>query len=140
MMMTKKKVLALAGVGVVAATLLCAVPAMAEGTLNQTFVKQAPGFNSNSWQDSHVDHNNTTVGFSACTYYNASGLQKSADVQLFDEQGLLPDQNVGGRSTTCGSMNFGEQTRSDGYHWYLVGLDGSTINIHQLSAKSAVAF
>lgn len=47
-MMKKKKVLALASVGVVAATLLCATPAIAEGTLSQTFSHKAPGFNSAS--------------------------------------------------------------------------------------------
>lgn len=139
-MMKKKKVLALASVGVVAATLLCATPAMAEGTLGQTFSQKAPGFNSASWQDSHLDHISTTVTLSSCTYYNAGGLVKSADLTLYDEFGLLPDQSVGTRSTTCGSMNWGEQTRSDAYHWYLLGLDGSTDPAHQLSAHSAAAF
>ena len=136
----KKKALSLASVGVVAATLLFAGPAMAEGTLGQTFSQKAPGFNSASWQDSHLDHHSTTVTFSACTYNNAGGLVKSADVTLYDEFGLLPDQSVGTKSTTCGSMNWGEQTRPDAYHWYLLGLDGSTTTIHQLSAHSAAAF
>lgn len=139
-MMTKKKVLALAGVGVVAVTLLCATPAIAEGTLYQTFSMKPPGFNSGSWQDSHFDHAITTVSFSSCTYYNAGGLVKSADITLYDEFGLLPDQSVGTKSTVCGYMNWGEMTRSDGYHWNILGLDGNTSNIHQLSAHASVTW
>lgn len=65
---------------------------------------------------------------------------KSADITLYDEYGLLPDQSVGTRSTTCGTMNWGQQTRSDAYHWYILGLDGCTCTIHQLSAHAAVSY
>lgn len=138
--MRKLKFIALAGIGAVVVTALSAAPALAEGTLNQKFTQKAPGFNSASWQDSHLDHKSTTVTFSSCTYYYSGGLVKSAEVTLYDEYGLLPDQAVGEKSTVCGSMNFGEMTRSDEYHWNLLGLDESTSYVHQLSATSAVAF
>lgn len=136
MISRNKKILAFAGVGVVAATLLIATPALAEGSWSSSLSGARPGFNSRSWQDSHLDHLSTTVAFSGCTYGNAGGLVKSTDLTLYDEFGLLPDQSVGTRSSVCGTFNWGEQTRSDGYHWNIFALDGSTSSAHYINVSS----
>ena len=136
MISKKKKILAFVGVGAVAATLLIATPALAEGSWSSSLSNARPGFNSRSWQDSHLDHLSTTFAFSGCTCGNAGGLVTSTELTLYDEYGLLPDQSVGNKSSVCGTFNWGEQTRSDTYHWNIFALDGSTINVHYINVSS----
>lgn len=136
-MITKnKKVLALAGAGVVAATLLGANAAFAEGYWHSHLSGARPGFSSRSWQDSHLDHANTTVSFSGCTYYSAGGLVKGTQLTLYDEYGFLPDQARGTEDSVCSTFNWGEQTRPDKYHWTIFALDGNTSNVHSISVSS----
>jgi hypothetical protein len=127
MVVRKKKALALVGVGLVVTGVLSATPALAEGSWGSSMSGARPGFQSRSWQDSHRDHNSTRLALSGCSYPGQGGLVNSIAVTLYDEYGLLPDQAVGNRSVQpCGTLNWGEQTRSDGYHWTIFALNNST--------------
>lgn len=131
-----KKVVGLVGAGLVVTAVLGATPAMAEGSWSSSLSGARPGFNSRSWQDSYLDHVSTTVAFSGCIYGNAGGLVTSTDLTLYDEYGLLPDQSVGTRNSVCGTFNWGEQTRSDSYHWNIFALDGSASSAHYIDVSS----
>lgn len=132
----KKTLVALMCLGIATTATLSASPAFAEGSWSSSLSSAKPGFNSRSWQDSHLDRTSTTVAFSGCTYGNAGGLTKSTGLKLYAEWGLLPDQSVGTRSSVCGTFNWGEQTRSDRYHWNLFQLNGSTSTSHWLKVSS----
>lgn len=62
-----------------------------------------------------------------CSYPGQSGLVNSISVTLYNEMGLLPDQSMGTRTASpCGRLNWGEQKRSDRYHWTIFALNNST--------------
>ena len=136
-MSISKKSLAFAGVGAVVLSLLATAPALAEGSWSSSLSGARTGFQSRSWQDSHLDRNSTIVALSGCSYPGQSGLVNSIAVTLYAEWGLLPDQSVGNRTARpCGSLNWGEQTRSDSYHWTINALNNSTSSAGNINVSS----
>ena len=133
---TRRAATALAGT-VVAGSVFAAAPAFAEGSWNSSLSSVAIGKSSRSWQDSHRDNVKTTTTFSGCRMTgNASGFS-SATVTLYDERGLLPDQNMGSKTNRCGKSDWGVMSRSDRYHWTISKLNGASYeNILRLSVSS----
>lgn len=136
-MAKNKKKMALLGVGLVVAGILGATPAIAEGSWSSSMSGARTGFQSRSWQDSHLDRNSTRLALSGCSYPGQGGLVNSISVTLYDEYGLLPDQSVGTRTAQpCGTLNWGEQTRSDTYHWTISALNNSTSSSGNINVSS----
>lgn len=117
-------------------TIVSASPALAEGSWSSSITNALTGFKSRSWQDSHKDHAATRTVLSSCT--ETWGTPKpvgSVTLNLFDEKGLLPDKNMGARTSNCGTFSWGEMQRSDKYHFKLSKVAGYSSGV-KLTAKS----
>lgn len=96
---------------------LAASPALAEGSWTSNMKSVPTGFNSRSWQDSHLDGAATVTTFSGCTFTFGGGAVSSVTLTLWDEMGWFPDASMGTKTNSCGVTNWGVMTRSDLYHW-----------------------
>lgn len=118
------------------ASVAAASPAMAEGSWSSSITNALTGFKSRSWQDSHKDHAATRTVLSTCTEtWGSPKSVGSVTLNLFDEKGLLPDANMGARTSNCGTFNWGEMKRSDKYHFKLSKVGGYSSGV-KLTAKS----
>lgn len=137
-MNAKRKLVAGAvGTVMVAASVLTAAPAMAEGSWSSSISAAVVGFQSRTWQDSNLDNLSTTVRFTTCSVTGAPSFT-GTQVELWGENGGFPDQNVGNKSTTCTSaMNWG-RVGNNAYHFRINTINGLTDGTRKLTVNSVV--
>lgn len=132
----KIRAAALVAVLVGGGSLVAAAPAMAEGSWSSSITNALTGFKSRSWQDSHKDKAATKTVLKTCSEtWGSSKPVGSVTLNLFDERGLLPDKNMGSRTSNCGTFNWGEMQRPDRYHFKLSKVAGLDSGV-KLTAKS----
>ncbi|MGO4634208.1 hypothetical protein AB4225_25300 [Streptomyces sp. 2RAF24] len=88
------------------------VPAHAEGSRTSYIGGWAVGNESNRWYDNNYDGTSTSVGFSGCeTDTTFSG----ANLGLFKDISLAPDENHGSRANYCGTSTWGDESAGSYY-------------------------
>ncbi|NKG19857.1 hypothetical protein [Paeniglutamicibacter terrestris] len=118
------------------ASIAAASPAMAEGDWQSKITNALTGFKSRSWQDSHTDKAATRTVLTTCTEtWSTPKPVGSVTLNLFNEKGLFPDQNMGAKTSNCGTFNWGEMQRSDRYYFTLSKVANHDSGV-KLTAKS----
>ncbi|MBF4636267.1 hypothetical protein ITJ38_17790 [Agreia pratensis] len=112
-----------AAMGFIAAGVLVASPAFAEGSFSSSISGANPGFSSRSWQDSQLDNISTTVSFSGCSTSTGPDFQ-NASLNMYDEHGLLPDASIGTITNSCDTSDWGNNLNSDGFHFTVDAING----------------
>jgi hypothetical protein len=108
-----------------------AVPAQAEGSRTTYFTAWHPGNESSRWKDNNNDSVSTSVTLSGCSTDGGSGF-RSADLKLWKVRDLLPDDNKGTRTNSCGKSAWGDQS-SGSYYFELFGFSsGNTMSARKV--------
>ncbi len=118
-------------VGLIAGAVLLgfagAVPAHAEGSRTTYFTGWHPGNESSRWTDNNTDSVSTSVTLSGCHTDGASGFRQ-ANLTLWKNVDVLPDDNKGTRTNSCGKSAWGDQS-SGKYYFELSSFNtGSTMS------------
>jgi hypothetical protein len=123
--MSIKSMLTKAGAtaGFIAAGVLMASPAFAEGSFSSNISGANPGFSSRSWQDSQLDNFSTTVSFLGCST-SAGPPFENASLNMYDEHGAFPDASIGTVDNACDTSSWGNGLNSDGFHFTVDRING----------------
>jgi hypothetical protein len=102
--------------------------AWAEGSFTSSLTRVETDFNSRTWTDNHTDANNTVITLKGCRRDYPSETKVTATLQLTHETPWYePDQNQGQKVFPCYSSStqgYGTQTKTGGYHFTVVDIDG----------------
>ncbi|GAA0897851.1 MULTISPECIES: hypothetical protein [Streptomyces violaceusniger group] len=122
-------------VGLVAGAVLLgfagAVPAHAEGSRTTYFTGWHPGNESSRWTDNNTDGVSTSVTLSGCHTDGANGFQK-ANLKLWKNRDLLPDDDKGTRSNSCGKSAWGDQSSGKYYFELFSFTTGGTMSANKV--------
>ncbi|MFD7499823.1 hypothetical protein [Streptomyces sp. NPDC059850] len=109
-----------------------AVPAQAEGSRTTFFTAWHAGNESSRWSDN--DSVSTSVTLSGCSTDGGSGF-RSATLKLWKNRDLLPDDDKGSKSNSCGKSAWGDQSAGT-YYFELFGFtSGGTMSASKVVIK-----